>query len=722
MKNLVKLWIWYSVELRLKLTRKSMSIDLTSPDLYFNRELSWLKFNSRVLAQAKNRELPPLERLKFIAIYGTNLDEFYMIRVAGLKALFKARVQETAIDKLTPAEQLRAIHKTIHKEQKVLEATFRDIMESLKEHKVAIKSFTELNAKQQAVIENEFFEQLFPVIMPIAIDATHPFPHLNNLSFALALKLEDSEGNIKHGLIRIPRILPRFLKVDHYYIPIEDVVDYFSCELFAGMKKLASTPFRVTRNADLEIEEEEADDFIEIMEEGLRTRNRGMLIRLELMEGVDEDLVDFLTTHLELDPLDIYYYNIPLNLGTLWDIVTETSLSHLTLPTYSPKILPPLSENKNLFKAIEKQDILLYHPFESFDPVVRFIQDAAKDPDTLSIRMTLYRVGKNSPIVKALIKASKAGKQVTVLVELKARFDEENNLQWAKKLEESGAHVIYGIKGLKVHAKVAQVTKRKDKRLQAYVHLATGNYNPATSRIYTDVSYFTTKPEFNTDVTKFFHFLTGFSDYSRLKTLTLSPKHIKPKLIEMIEHEASFKDAGQIILKANSLVDPDIIQALYRASMAGCKIELIIRGICTLKPGIKNVSENISVYSIIGKYLEHPRIYCFKHNKYECYISSADLMPRNLIRRIEILTPIKEPKLAQKLKQILSLQLQDNQLRWKLKSSGEYKQIKQNDQPPINNHEILEEYITKIHDKSQKETPEYVTQLAKKVLKSNLKD
>ena len=694
-----------------------MSIDLTSPELYFNRELSWLKFNSRVLAQAKNRELPPLERLKFIAIYGTNLDEFYMIRVAGLKALFKARVQETAIDKLTPAEQLKAIHKTIHKEQKVLEATFRDIMESLKEHKVAIKSFTELNAKQQAVIENEFFEQLFPVIMPIAIDATHPFPHLNNLSFALALKLEDSEGNVKHGLIRIPRILPRFLKVDHYYIPIEDVVDYFSCELFAGMKKLASTPFRVTRNADLEIEEEEADDFIEIMEEGLRTRNRGMLIRLELMEGVDEDLVNFLTTHLELDPLDIYYYNIPLNLGTLWDIVTETSLSHLTLPTYSPKILPPLSENKNLFRAIEKQDVLLYHPFESFDPVVRFIQDAAKDPDTLSMRMTLYRVGKNSPIVKALIKAAKAGKQVTVLVELKARFDEENNLQWAKKLEESGAHVIYGIKGLKVHAKVAQVTKRKDKKLQGYVHLATGNYNPTTARIYTDVSYFTTKPEVNTDVTKFFHFLTGFADYSKLKTLTLSPKHIKPKLIEMIEHETSFKDKGHIILKANSLVDPEIIQALYRASIAGCKIELIIRGICALRPGIKDISENISVYSIIGKYLEHPRIYYFKHNKYQCYISSADLMPRNLIRRIEILTPIKEPKLAQKLKQILSLQLQDNQLRWKLKSSGEYKQIKQNDDKPINNHEILEEYITKLHDKSQKETPEYVTQLAKKVLK-----
>jgi len=694
-----------------------MSIDLTSPDLYFNRELSWLKFNSRVLAQAKKKDLPPLERLKFLAIYGTNLDEFYMIRVAGLKALFKARVQETAIDKLTPAEQLSAIHKTIHKEQKTVESTFQDIMNDLEEHKVAIKCFTELTSKQQAFIENEFFEQIYPVIMPIAIDATHPFPHLNNLSFALALKFEDKDKNIKHGLIRIPRILPRFLKVDHCYVPIEDVVDYFSGELFGGLKKVSSTPFRVTRNADLEIEEEEADDFIEIMEEGLRTRNRGTLVRLELMEGVDKGLIKFLTTHLELHHHDIYQYNIPLNLGTLWSIVGEASLAHLTLPTYSPKNLPPFAENKNIFKAIEKQDVLLYHPFESFDPVVRFIKEAADDPQTLSIRMTLYRVGKNSPIVKALIKAAKAGKQVTVLLELKARFDEENNLHWARALEEAGAHVIYGIKGLKVHAKVAQVTKRKENKLQAYVHLATGNYNPTTARIYTDISYFTSKPEFNIDVTKFFHFITGFSNHSRLKTLTLSPEHIKPKLIAMIEHEIKYKEQGHIVLKANSLVDPDIIQALYKASIAGVKVQLIIRGVCTLRPGIKDVSENITVISIIGKYLEHPRIYLFKHDENECYISSADLMPRNLIRRIEILTPIKEPALAQKVKQLLSLQLQDNQLSWRLKSSGEYKQVKQNDHRAINNHEILEDYITKVHDKSQKETPEYVTQLAKKVLR-----
>jgi len=694
-----------------------MSIDLTSPDLYFNRELSWLKFNTRVLAQAKNKSLPPLERMKFLAIYGTNLDEFYMIRVAGLKTLLKARVQETAIDKLTPTEQLKTIHKTIHKEQKVVESSFQNIMSELKEHGVAIRNYNELTSKHQETIKTEFFEQIYPVIMPIAIDAMHPFPHLNNLSFALALKLEDSKGNIKHGLIRIPRILPRFLQVNHCYVPIESVVDHFSGELFQGMTKIASIPFRVTRNADLEIEEEEADDFIEIMEEGLRSRNRGVLIRLELMDNPEPSLLKFLTTHLKLDPHDIYYYNMPLNLGTLWNIVNEETLAHLTLPNYSPKILPPFDEDHDIFKTIEKQDVLLYHPYESFDPIVQFIQEAAKDPNTLSMRMTLYRVGKNSPIVKALIKAAKAGKQVTVLVELKARFDEETNLHWARKLEESGAHVIYGIKGLKVHAKVAQVTKRQGKKLQAYVHLGTGNYNPATSRIYTDMSYFTTKTEFNTDVTKFFHFITGFSDHSKLDTLTLSPEHIKPKLIKMIEHEASHKEKGLIILKANSLVDPDIIQALYKASIKGCKIELIIRGICALRPAVKGVSENISVYSIIGKYLEHPRIYYFKHDENKCYISSADLMPRNLIRRIEILTPITEPALVQKIKQILSLQLQDNVLRWKLKSSGEYKHIKQNDDKVINNHEILEEYITKIHDKNKKETPEYVKQLAKKVLK-----
>jgi polyphosphate kinase len=694
-----------------------VSIDLTSPDLYFNREFSWLKFNSRVLAQAKDATLPPLERLKFIAIYGTNLDEFYMIRVAGLKALFKARIQETAIDKITPTEQLETIHKTLHKEHKTLESSFKEIMKELKEYDVYVKNYAKLSDKQQEEIKEQFFEQIYPVIMPIAIDATHPFPHLNNLSFALALKFEDRKGNIKHGLIRIPRILPRFLEVDHCFVPIESVVEHFSTELFQGFKRVSSTPFRVTRNADIEIEEEEADDFMEILEEGIRARNRGTLVRLELMEGTDESLIDFLTTHLKLDTHDIYRYKIPLNLGTLWHIVGKESLAHLTLPTYTPKTLPPFDDNSDIFEAIEKKDVLLYHPYESFDPVVRFIEEASKDPNTLSMRMTLYRVGKNSPIVTALIRAAQDGKQVTVLVELKARFDEENNLHWAKALEDAGAHVIYGITGLKVHAKIAQITKRKGTKLKGYLHLGTGNYNPITSRIYTDMSYFTTKKEFNKDATKFFHFITGFADHISLKRLIIAPLSIKPKLISMIEEEATHKEQGLIILKANSLVDPDIIQTLYRASMEGCKIELIIRGICVLKPGLKNISENISVSSIIGKYLEHPRIFFFKHDENQCYISSADLMPRNLIRRIEIMTPIIEPKLQQKIKQILSLQLKDSKLRWKLKSSGEYKQVKQGD-TLVNNHDILEDYVTKIYDQTQKEINEYDKKLANKVIRA----
>ena len=694
-----------------------MSIDLTSPDLYFNRELSWLKFNTRVLAQTKDHALPPLERMKFIAIYGTNLDEFYMIRVAGLKSLFKARIQETAIDKLTPSEQLEAIHKTLHKEQRTVESSFKEIMKDLKEHNVTIKPYAKLSDKQKEIIKEQFFEQIYPIIMPIAIDATHPFPHLNNLSFALALKFEDRQGNTKYGLIRIPRILPRFLEIEHCFVPIESVVDHFSTELFYGFKKMASTPFRVTRNADIEIEEEEADDFMEILEEGIRARNRGALVRLELMEDSDEELIEFLTTHLKLDPHDIYYYKIPLNLGTLWHIVGQEALAHLTLPTYTPKTLPPLGDNNDIFEVIEKKDLLLYHPYESFDPVVRFIEEASKDPNTLSMRMTLYRVGKNSPIVKALIRAALDGKQVTVLVELKARFDEENNLHWAKALEEAGAHVIYGITGLKVHAKIAQITKLKDKKLQGYLHIGTGNYNPTTSRIYTDVSYFTTKEEFNRDATRFFHYITGFSNHSALTTLVIAPTDIKPKLLSMIKHESSFAEKGLIILKANSLVDPDIIQALYHASIKGCKIELIIRGICVLKPAIKGVSENISVYSIIGKYLEHPRIYYFKHDQNECYISSADLMPRNLIRRIEIMTPIKDAPLKEKIKQILSLQLKDSKLRWKLKSSGEYKQIKQGGKG-INNHDILEDYVTKIYDEAKEEIPKHVTRLTKKTAKA----
>jgi len=695
-----------------------MALDLSSSQLYFNRELSWLQFNSRVLAQALDEQLPPLERLKFLAIYGTNLDEFYMIRVAGLKALFKAGVQETGPDKLTPSQQLEEIHGYLHKEHKVLESCYTSIISELHTHGVNVKNYDALNKEEKLEIKEKFFNEIYPVIIPIAVDATHPFPHLNNLSFGLALTLEDNSKHIKHGLIRIPRILPRFVQLGQTFIPIESVVEYFASELFPGFSPLASTPFRVTRNADIEIEEEEADDFLEILQEGLRSRNKGSLIRLELIDGADSDLINFLLSHLNLDDKDIYSYkSLSLNLGSLWQIVGDKALSHLVLPTFSPKILPPLN-SENIFEAIEKQDVLLYHPFDSFEPVVKFIKQAAADPETITIRMTLYRAGPKSPIVKALIDAVRDGKQVMVLVELKARFDEENNLRWARALEDAGAHVVYGIPGLKVHAKIAQVIKRQGTKLKSYVHLATGNYNPSTSKIYTDMSYFTTKETFSTDATHFFHFLTGFSTHTKLDTLFMSPTQIKPKLIKLIEKERKHGSEGHIILKANSLVDTDIIKALYIASQKGCKVDLIIRGICCLKPGIKGISENITVSSVIGKYLEHARVFFFKHDKVKCYISSADLMPRNLVRRVELMTPILEETLTQKIEQILMLQLADNSLRWELQEDGNYTKV-----PPlgktVNNHCVLEEYVNKIHDKTKKETPNYVSRLANRILKES---
>jgi len=695
-----------------------MALDLTSSQLYFNRELSWLQFNSRVLAQALDETLPPLERLKFLAIYGTNLDEFYMIRVAGLKALYKAGIQETGPDKLTPRQQLQEIQAYLHEEQQVLESCYTSIIGELHTYGVNIKNYDALNTREQEKIKEIFVNEIYPVIIPIAVDATHPFPHLNNLSFGLALTLEDESKHIKHGLVRIPRILPRFIQLGETFIPIESIVEYFASEIFPGFTSLATTPFRVTRNADIEIEEEEADDFLEILQEGLRSRNKGSLIRLELMDGADANLLDFLRSHLNLDDEDLYAYkSLPLSLGSLWQIVGDKALSHLVLPTFTPKILPPLN-TENIFDAIEKQDVLLYHPYDSFEPVVKFIKQAAADTDTIAIRMTLYRAGPNSPIIKALVDAVRDGKQVMVLVELKARFDEENNVRWAKLLEEVGAHVVYGIPGLKVHAKIAQVIKRQNGKLKSYVHLGTGNYNPSTAKVYTDMSYFTTKEIFSTDATHFFHFLTGFSTQTKLSKLFMSPTQIKPKLIKLIDKESKYGSEGHIILKANSLVDMDIIQALYQASQEGCKVDLIIRGICCLKPGIKGISENITVSSVIGKYLEHPRVYFFKHDKVKCYISSADLMPRNLVRRVELMTPIVEETLSQKIEQILMLQLADNTLRWELQEDGNYTKVPSLGKK-VNNHDVLEEYVNKIHSKTKKETPNYVSRLASRILKES---
>ena len=689
-------------------------LNLKNPDLYNNRELSWLQFNTRVLKQAQDESLPLLERLKFLAIYGTNLDEFYMIRIAGLKKLFAAGIIVSSADKLTPLQQLREIRKYLHQEQQVIEHCMSGILSKLEPEGISVKSYDEVNQHEKNHLNRYFKEQIYPVIIPIAVDATHPFPHLNNLSFGLIVKLSDTDNEAieRFGIIRVPRVLPRFVELDNdTYVPIESVVAQHVEDLFPGYSLLKYASFRVTRNADIEIEEEEADDFMEILEEGLKLRRKGAMVRLEVGSDTDEEIINFFNRHTNVFKDDIYKFHTFLNLSSLWQIVGNKRFAHLLSAPFKPKTLPPLDNSENIFVTLEKQDIVLYHPYESFDPVVKFIQSASKDPDVVSIKMTLYRSGTNSPIVQALMAASESGKQVTVMVELKARFDEENNLIWAKALEKAGAHVIYGIKGFKVHAKATLVTRRKNGTLKQYAHLGTGNYNPATSKIYTDFSYMTSKDEITNDLTRFFHFLTGFSKKGKLDELYMSPSQIKPKVLSLIQNEARKGKDGQIIAKVNSLVDEDVIRALYKASQAGVKIDLIVRGICCLKTGIEGVSENIRVISILGKYLEHPRVFYFKNDETQVYISSADWMPRNLVRRIELLTAIKDEKAKDKILQILKLQVSDNTLAHELLSDGSYIKVKNDGQKSVNNHRSLEDYVNRISRATKKESASSIEQL-----------
>lgn len=674
---------------------------------YFNRELSWLRFNTRVLNEAKNTKLPLLERLKFLAIYSTNLDEFYMIRVAGLQKLFENGVRESGADKLTPLEQLSEIRNYINEEKQEIAILYDEIKKSLAKDKLIIRNFADLDTKTKQEIYQYFINYLYPIIVPIVVDSVHPFPHLNNLSFAIAIMLKNKETKeIKYGIVRIPRVLKRFVQVNKdSFVFIESIVGEFADELFEEYETITYMPFRVTRNADIEIEEDEADDFIVLMSEGIKSRKKGEIVRLEVniaqKQTEHKKLLDFIKAQIKISKEDVYEYQTPVGFNSFWEIIGLKEYTHLAPSQYMAKVLPPLDNAINIFDCIDEGDILLFHPYESFDSVINFIQQAAKDPDVLSIRMTLYRVGKNSPIVKTLMEATE-NKQVTVLVELKARFDEENNLHWAKSLESAGAHVIYGLPNLKVHAKIALVIRKKGDKLHEYVHIGTGNYNAQTAKIYTDVSLLSANTNFAKDAVKFFHSLsTGSSKHVRLESLYTAPTQIKEKLLELIANEGTLKEQGRIIIKANACVDIDIINALYKASQAGVKIDMIIRGICCLKPGIKDLSENINVYSIVGKYLEHARIYYFKNAKESIYFSSADIMPRNLERRIELLIPAKEPKIADKLLHILTLQLNDTLQRYELKSDGEYHKVPAKD-GGLNSQYTFEHITNQIYNANKK--------------------
>lgn len=670
--------------------------DLKNGSIFLNRELSWLRFNTRVLAQCE-KDIPLIEKLKFLAIYSTNLDEFYMIRVAGLKQLFIAGITASGSDEMTPLDQLRKIREYLHNEKNSLEIYYKQTIEALANDGFYIKNYDDLNDELRQKADEYFFSNILPIIVPIAVDSTHPFPHLNNLSFALAVKLKDTNDSqsFKFGMIRIPRVIPRFVQVStDTYTPIETIVHRHAEEIFPGYSLISSAPFRVTRNADIVIEEEEADDFMMILEQGLKLRRKGAFVRLQIAKNADPDITKFLNEHINVFYKDIFEYDIPLSLDGLWGVVGNKNFSNLTLPPYSPKILPPFNENESIFETMDKGDILIYHPYESFNPVEQLIKEASKDPKVVSIRMTLYRVEKNSPIVASLIDAANDGKQVTVMVELKARFDEENNLHWAKSLESAGAHVVYGIPGFKVHAKSTQIIRKNGDKLKFYIHLGTGNYNGSSSKIYTDASFFTTDERFAKDTTTFFHILSGYNKNRVLQTLSMSPMQIKERLIDMIKVEEKKGSDGHIIAKMNALVDSDMIKALSSASKAGVKIELIVRGICCLRPGIPEISENIRVISIVGKYLEHARIFYFKHSSPEIYISSADWMPRNLERRLELMTPIFNESLKNKMIDILNVQLNDTSLAFELQNDGEY--VKLTSENPLNSQEFLEEYYNKL--------------------------
>ncbi|CBG39503.1 polyphosphate kinase [Helicobacter mustelae 12198] len=640
--------------------------------------------------------MPLLERLKFLAIYGTNLDEFYMIRIAGLKHLYTDGVFRVGDDGLSVKEQLHTINQYLRAQKKELEELYEEIIFALREKGLHIYSFHELSDDLQKTAREYFHKYLYPIVTPIVMDAKNPLPSIHGLNVNIAVELIDQrDDQTVFGIVRIPQSSKRFISLGKdIFVNIESIIAACAQELFKGFKVQKTHFFRITRNADIEIQEQEADDFIALMNEGLKERKKGKVVRLEL-GGDQEDLLlkTFIQNQVDLQESDTFSYKILLNVGALWEIVNKKEFAHLLLPSFAPKVLAPLHAKECMFKLINKQDVILFHPYESFDPVANFIHQASIDPSVVSIRMTLYRVGKDSPIVEALIHAAES-KQVTVLVELKARFDEENNLHWARALEKAGAHVMYGVPHLKVHAKLALVIRQEGNKLRGYVHLSSGNYNPITAKIYSDISYFSANPKITEDAIALFHSLsTGTAHKTSLEYLKIAPTQIKNQILALIEKEMSYKKEGKIILKANALVDSEVIAKLYEASNAGVQIFLIIRGICCLVPHVPGMSENIKVISLVGKYLEHARIYYFAHEE-PIYFSSADLMPRNLERRIEILVPIFQKSLYQKILDILLIQLRDDVNTYELQSSGHY--FSRAKSEGIDSQLLYEEYVQKL--------------------------
>jgi polyphosphate kinase len=675
-------------------------VSLDDPSFYNNRELSWLSFNERVLQEALDENNPLLERLKFMAIFSSNLDEFFMVRVAGLKDQMKAGFNKPENKAgLTPKQQLNKIAEKSHDLVKKQYYLYTDILQPLlKEEGIQFLTMSDLNDTQLEMLAQHFRNYILPVLTPMAIDAYRPFPMLLNKSLNLAIMLgSERDNNQQHKLaiVQVPSVLKRTITLptdSHYpsFIFLEEVISHFIHELFQGYSVIAVSPFRITRNADLTIHEEGARDLLSAIEKELKKRKWGAAVRLEIQANqMDENLLSFLMSVLELSEDDVYSIEGPLDFSFFTSFYEEmaTEWEHLTNEAFIPQPAADLWNKDDLFQAILEQDILLHHPYESFQPIVDLVTHAAKDPNVLAIKQTLYRVSGDSPIIQALTEAADAGKQVTVLVELKARFDEEKNIQWAKRLEKSGVHVIYGITGLKTHSKITLIIRNNNDSIQRFVHLGTGNYNDSTAKLYTDMGILTSRPSIGEDATNFFNHLSGYTLRPKWHDIVISPVDMREKFLMLIEQEMTFHSQygnGRIIAKMNSLTDKPIIVKLYEASRAGVKIDLIVRGICCLKPGIPNVSETITVRSIIDRFLEHSRIFYFHHNGEEAlFLSSADWMTRNMDKRIEILFPVYSKNIKDRIKNVLTLALKDNVKARLQHADGTYHYVTRHENEPI---------------------------------------
>ncbi len=700
----------------------SLTVDLDEPRLFVNRELSLLEFQRRVLEEALDATNPLLERVKFLAILGSNLDEFFMVRVSGLKKQLAAGVVDLPPDGMTPAEQLAAIRKVAHQLMaQARECYHKDLIPQLNKAGIHVLNYDQLDEKQRENVTKYFQEVIFPVLTPLAFDPGHPFPHISNLSLNLAILICGPDGEEHFARVKVPNTLPRFVPIKrssggtrkdgtvpyhHYFVYLEQVIAANLEALFPGMEILQVHPFRVTRDADMEIQELEADDLLETMEQSVRQRRFGSVVRVTVDETMPATIRNLLMENLEVERQDIYMLKGPLGLSDIMQLyqIDRHELKEVPFVPALPPLLSSETYDGNLFAAIRREDILLHHPYESFIPVVDFLKTAARDPDVLAIKQTLYRVGRNPPVVQALLEAVENGKQVAVLVELKARFDEESNIGWAKKLESSGVHVIYGLLGLKTHSKIALIVRREGDGIRRYIHLGTGNYNAVTAQLYEDLGMFTCDEEIGADATDLFNYLTGYSAKKDYRKLLIAPINLRDRLEALIRREIEHASRGEkahLIFKMNALVDKPIIQLLYQASQAGVKVDLLVRGICCLRPGLKGISENIQVTSVVGRFLEHSRIYYFHNAGQELvYLGSADLMPRNINRRVEVLFPVQDARMIRYLRdEVLSIYLSDNVKARRMLPDGSYERVKAAAKAPLINSQA---WLLAYHQRARK--------------------